>query len=102
MIGTEQWEGAVNIQEAQGGDTKAIAQARFGNPGVTYFAGKGQATVALSTQTPIMLDTIINSGAQFELNGEMVSFSQAPSNPEIMGIAVTLSMREVIRRNGLQ
>jgi murein DD-endopeptidase MepM/ murein hydrolase activator NlpD len=102
LIGTEQWEGAVNIQEAQGGDTQAIAQARFGNPGVTYFAGKGQATVALSTQTPIMLDTIINSGAQFELNGEMVSFSQAPSNPEIMGIAVTLSMREVIRRNGLQ
>jgi hypothetical protein len=102
LIATEQWEGAVNIQEAQGGDTLATAQARFGNPGVTYFAGKGQATVALSTQTPIMLDTIINSGAQFELNGEMVSFSQAPSNPEIMGIAVTLSMREVIRRNGLQ
>ena len=102
LISTEQWEGAIRVQEAQGGDPKAIVQARFGNPGLTYFASKGQATVALATQTPIVLDAIINSDKQFELNGEMVSFKQAGSNPEIMGIATTLAIREVIRRNNLQ
>ena len=98
---SELFEGILRVDEAQGADQEAVATARFGNPGLTHFSNKGQATYALSNQVPLLTEALINSDFTIDYKGQRVSFAQARRDPELMDRAVLLATRLVLQKNNL-
>ena len=98
----ETWEGTVNVQEAQGGDPNAIGKARFANPALSHFSSKGKATYVLTNQFPLALQaTLNNTETQFEFNGQMVTFADARSNPELMSVVAQVVKNNLLKANNL-
>lgn len=93
--------GNINIQEAQGADSNSIAKARAANPTNSYLTNKGNASYVIATQAPIIKERIINSGMEFEWNGQKVTAAAAERNPELMEAINTLAIRIAVQNNNL-
>jgi len=98
----ELYNAAVTEQEATGtADPLSSAKAKIGNPALTHFSNKGNATFVLTNQYSIALDAVINSGITVRYKGQEVPISQAQRNPEIMGIAGTFALRTLLQKANL-
>jgi hypothetical protein len=99
---SELFQGTLTVEEGNGGDPTAIADARFADPATTHFSNKGHATFAFSNNYPIIFEAILNSDLEFEHKGQMVSFASARGNPELMDVVATLAKRVTIDKHNLR
>jgi hypothetical protein len=98
----EKWEGTLNVEEAQGGDPNAISKGRIANPALTNISNKGKAAYILTNQYPIALQaTLNNTETQFEFNGQMVTFADARSNPELMSVVAQIVKNNLLKTSNL-
>lgn len=98
---SELFEGILKTQEAEGADPEAIATARFGNPALTHFSNKGQASVIISNQVPIVAEALMGSDLTIDYKGQKVSLANARRDPELMDRVNLLALRTVLQRNNL-
>jgi len=99
---SERYQGALTVEEANGGDPTAIGDGRLADPAITHLSNKGNATFAFSNNYPIIFEAILNSDREFEFKGQMVSFAQARGNPELMAVVATLAKRVTIDKFNLR
>ena len=99
---SELYQGALTVEESNGGDPTAIADGRLADPAITHLSNKGNATFAFSNNYPIIFEAILNSDREFEFKGQMVSFAQARGNPELMAVVATLAKRVTIDKFNLR